>query len=53
MATEAVHDYMKTENKPHNLNDILAYLEAKYSKSTVQKAIDELVTDKKLFEKVE
>lgn len=52
MAVEAVYNYMKTENKPHNLNDILANLDNKYSKTVVQKAVDELVVDKKLFEKV-
>jgi len=52
MAVEAVYNYMKTENKPHNLNDILANLNNKYSKTVVQKAVDELVVDKKLFEKV-
>lgn len=53
MATEAVYNYMKTENKPHNLNDILTNLDNKYSRTMVQKAVDELVTDKKLFEKVD
>lgn len=53
MATEAVYNYMKTENKPHNLNDILTNLDNKYSKTVIQKAVDELVTDKKLFEKVD
>lgn len=52
MATEAVYNYMKAENKPHNLNDILAKLDNKYSKTIVQKAVDKLVVDKKLFEKV-
>lgn len=53
MATEAVYNYMKTENKPHNLNDILANLDNKYGKTVIQKAVDELVTNRKLFEKVD
>ncbi|CAL1683345.1 unnamed protein product [Lasius platythorax] len=52
MATEAVYNYMKTENKPHNLNDILANLDNKYGKTVIQKAVDELVTNRKLFEKI-
>lgn len=52
MATDAVYNYMKIENKPHNLNDILASLDNKYSKTVIQKAVDELVASKKLFEKV-
>lgn len=52
MATDAVYNYMKIENKPHNLNDILASLDNKYSKTVIQKAVDELVASKKLFEKI-
>lgn len=52
MAIQAVYNYMKMENKPHSLTDILTNLDNKYSKTVVQKAVDELVTDQKLFEKV-
>ncbi|XP_029176985.1 homologous-pairing protein 2 homolog [Nylanderia fulva] len=52
MATDAVYNYMKAENKPHNLNDILANVDNKYGKTVIQKAVDKLVADNKLFEKI-
>ncbi|KAG5346298.1 HOP2 protein, partial [Acromyrmex charruanus] len=52
MATTAVYNYMKMQNRPYSVNDVVANLLNEHSKTAVQKAMDELVTKGKLFEKV-
>lgn len=53
MAVEAVYNYMKMQNRPYSVNDVVANLQNNYNKTAVQKAMDQLVTDGKLFEKVQ
>lgn len=43
---------MKTQNRPYSANDVVTNLHNEYNKTAVQKALDQLVTDGKLFEKV-
>lgn len=52
MATKAIYNYMKTQNRPYSVNDIVLNLHNEYSKSIIQKTVDQLVIDGKLFEKV-
>ncbi|XP_032668310.1 homologous-pairing protein 2 homolog isoform X2 [Odontomachus brunneus] len=52
MAVHIVYNYMKTQNRPYSSNDIVTNLHNEYSKAIVQNAIDQLVADGKLFEKV-
>lgn len=52
MATAAVYNYMKTQNRPYSVNDIVTNLHNEFGKSAVQKSMDQLVVDGKLFEKV-
>lgn len=52
MAMDAVYKYMKMQNKPYSVNDVVTNLHNEHSKTAVQKAMDQLVTDGKLFEKV-
>lgn len=53
MAKSAIYKYMKMQNRPYSVNDIVMNLHNEYNKSAVQKAIDQLVTDGQLFAKVE
>lgn len=52
MAANAVYKYMKTQNRPYSVSDIVTNLHNEHTKTAVQKAMDQLVTDGKLFEKV-
>ncbi|EFN75613.1 homologous-pairing protein 2 homolog [Harpegnathos saltator] len=52
MAAHTIYDYMKIQNRPFSVNDVVTNLHNEYSKTEVQKAMDELVANKKLFEKV-
>ncbi|XP_012283840.1 homologous-pairing protein 2 homolog [Orussus abietinus] len=52
MALDAVHKYMKTQNRPYSVNDIMSNLHNEFGKSAVQKALDQLVSESKIFEKV-
>ncbi|XP_011690222.1 PREDICTED: homologous-pairing protein 2 homolog [Wasmannia auropunctata] len=52
MAKAAVYNYMKTQNRPYSVNDVVTNLHNEYNKNAVQKAMDQLVADGKLFEKV-
>ncbi|THK33049.1 homologous-pairing protein 2 homolog [Diachasma alloeum] len=52
MATaEAVHNFLKTQNRPYNLNDIVSNLPNEKSKATIQQALEELKKEGKVFEK--
>lgn len=52
MATEAVHKYLKLQNRPYSANDIAANLHKEFGKAAIQKALDQLVHDAKIKEKV-
>ncbi|XP_036146144.1 homologous-pairing protein 2 homolog isoform X2 [Monomorium pharaonis] len=52
MAVEVVYNYMKTQNRPYSVNDVVTHLHNEHNKTVVQKAMDQLVADGKLFEKV-
>ncbi|KYM96459.1 PREDICTED: homologous-pairing protein 2 homolog [Cyphomyrmex costatus] len=52
MTATAVYNYMKMQNRPYSVNDVVTNLHNEHSKNAVQKAMDELVTNGKLFEKV-
>jgi len=52
MAMDAVYKYMKMQNRPYSVNDIVTNLHNEYNKTVVQKSMEQLVTDGKLFEKV-
>ncbi|XP_054004976.1 homologous-pairing protein 2 homolog [Hylaeus anthracinus] len=49
---DTVYRYMKVQNRPYSVNDIVSSLHNEYGKVAVQKAIDKLVNDGKIFEKV-
>ncbi|XP_043260351.1 homologous-pairing protein 2 homolog [Colletes gigas] len=50
--TETVYKYMKVQNRPYSVNDIVSSLHNEYGKVAVQKSIDKLVSEGKIFEKV-
>ena len=50
--TDTVYKYMKTQNRPYSINDLVSNLHNEYGKTAVQKAIDRLVAEGKIFEKV-
>ncbi|XP_076668588.1 homologous-pairing protein 2 homolog [Andrena cerasifolii] len=49
---DTVLQYMKVQNRPYSINDIVSNLHHEYGKTAVQKVIDKLVAGGKLFEKV-
>ncbi|CAL7944395.1 unnamed protein product [Xylocopa violacea] len=49
---DTVYKYMKLQNRPYSINDIVSNLHNEYGKTSVQKAIDKLVAEGKIFEKV-
>lgn len=51
-ALEVVYEYMKKQNRPYSLVDIFNNLHKEHGKTAVQKAIDQLVSNGKLCEKV-
>lgn len=52
MAKNAVYNYMKTQNRPYSVNDVVTNLQNEFNKAVVQKTMDQLVKEEKLFEKV-
>nr|XP_012224733.1 PREDICTED: homologous-pairing protein 2 homolog [Linepithema humile] len=52
MAKNAVYNYMKMQNRPYSVNDVVTNLHNEYGKAVVQKTMDQLVKDNKLFEKI-
>ncbi|CAG7824617.1 unnamed protein product [Allacma fusca] len=52
MAEKSVLDYLTKQNRPYSLNDIVNNLLNAFGKAVVQKAIDKLVQDGKIQEKV-
>lgn len=49
---DTVYKYLKLQNRPYNINDIVSNLHNEYGKPAVQKAMDRLVSEGKIFEKV-
>lgn len=49
---DTVYKYMKIQNRPYSINELVSNLHNEYGKSAVQKAIDKLVNEGKVFEKV-
>nr|XP_033322994.1 homologous-pairing protein 2 homolog [Megalopta genalis]XP_033322995.1 homologous-pairing protein 2 homolog [Megalopta genalis]XP_033322996.1 homologous-pairing protein 2 homolog [Megalopta genalis] len=49
---DIVYNFMKVQNRPYSVNDIVSNLHNEYGKNSVQKAIDKLVAEGKIFEKV-
>ena len=49
---DTVFQYMKVQNRPYSINDIVSNLHHEYGKTAVQKVIDKLVAGGKIFEKV-
>ncbi|XP_011871400.1 PREDICTED: homologous-pairing protein 2 homolog [Vollenhovia emeryi] len=52
MAETDVYNCMKIQSKPYSVNDIVTNLYNKYNKSAVEKALNKLVSDGKVLEKV-
>ncbi|KAI4498159.1 hypothetical protein M0802_006645 [Mischocyttarus mexicanus] len=52
MAMDTVYKHLKIRNRPYSVNDIVLNLHNEFGKSAVQKAIDHLLADGKVFEKV-
>lgn len=52
MAVDTIYQKVKLQNRPFSLNDILNNLHNEFGKSSVQKALERLVRDGKVFEKV-
>ena len=50
--TEKVLSYLTSQNRPYSVNDIFLNLHREVGKSAVQKALDLLVADEKVKEKV-
>lgn len=53
MSKDAVYNYMKMQNRPYSVNDVVTNLHNEYSKTVIQKTMDQLVKDEKLMEKVQ
>lgn len=49
---DIVYRYMKLQNRPFTINDVVLNLHNEYGKTAVQKAMDKLVIEGKIFEKV-
>ena len=53
MTTEAVFKFLKEKNRPYSVNDVAANLDKeKHTKSAIQKSLDKLVDNGKVFIKV-
>lgn len=51
MAMDTVYKHLKVQNRPYSVNDIVSNLHNEFGKAAVQKAIDHLVAEGKIFEK--
>lgn len=49
---DTVYKHLKIQNRPYSVNDIVLNLHNEFGKSAVQKAIDHLLAEGKIFEKV-
>ncbi|XP_034943941.1 homologous-pairing protein 2 homolog [Chelonus insularis] len=52
MATDVVYQFLKTRHRPYNVNDIVANLPKETDKKTIQQALDKLVKQEKVFQKL-
>ena len=50
--SSSVLDYLSVQNRPYSLNDIFLNLHRQHGKTQVQKALDKLVKEEKVNEKV-
>ncbi|KOC62410.1 Homologous-pairing protein 2 like protein [Habropoda laboriosa] len=50
--SEIVYNYMKIQNRPYSVNEIVSNLHNEYGKTAVQKAVENLLSQGKIFEKV-
>ncbi|CAK9832709.1 Homologous-pairing protein 2 homolog [Anthophora retusa] len=50
--SEIVYKYMKIQNRPYSINEIVSNLHNEYGKTAVQKAVENLISEGKIFEKV-
>ena len=48
----AVYKYLRDQNRPYSINDILLNLHKEHGKAALQKSIDVLVVEGKVIEKV-
>jgi len=48
----AIYKYLRDQNRPYSINDILLNLHKEHGKTALQKAIDVLVVEGKVIEKV-
>ncbi|XP_034189906.1 homologous-pairing protein 2 homolog isoform X2 [Osmia lignaria lignaria] len=48
---DTVYKYMKVQNRPYSINELVSNLHNEYGKSAVQKAIDKLVNEGKVYGK--
>lgn len=51
MAFEAVYKFLSDQNRPHNFSNIQQAIGDNFTKSEIQKAVDQLVKSSKAFEK--
>ena len=49
---DAVLEYLTRQNRPYSVNDVVLNLHKEHGKAAVQKALDVLVADAKVKEKV-
>ena len=49
---QAVYKYLRDQNRPYSVNDIVLNLHKEHGKTAVQKAVDNLVAEGKVMEKV-
>ncbi|XP_031328048.1 homologous-pairing protein 2 homolog [Photinus pyralis] len=52
MATNAIYNFLKDQNRPFSANDVLENVGKEYGKAAVQKTLDGLVEKGKIFEKL-
>uniref|UniRef100_A0A1B6JQP9 Homologous-pairing protein 2 homolog n=1 Tax=Homalodisca liturata TaxID=320908 RepID=A0A1B6JQP9_9HEMI len=52
MATEGVFKYMQSTNRPYSANDIVQNMHKEFGKAVVQKALDDLVAQGSICEKI-
>ncbi|XP_054274925.1 homologous-pairing protein 2 homolog [Macrosteles quadrilineatus] len=51
MAVEGVYKYLQSTNRPYSANDIVQNMHKEFGKTAVQKALDDLVTQQRIYEK--
>lgn len=51
MVSEEVYAFLRKQNRPFSANDVAQNVSKEFGKSTIQKALDKLVSKKKIIEK--